>query len=201
MIYALLEFGTIWFWLATVIPFVLLIACVEYEKSTSALAILVTVAALFVAFGDKNIIPYIKNHPIQILEYAGGYIAAGVVWGFVKWYFFLLKARDKFTSFRDRWIATYGSINDEPRTTNPGLTNRQVFAREARAKDMMIPSANDNKGRIIFWMSYWPASALWTLINDPFTRFFKFLYNRIGSVFEMLSNAMFQDLRRDFDPK
>jgi len=81
------------------------------------------------------------------------------------------------------------------------LSNRQVFAREAKIKDIVIPSANRNKGRIIFWMSYWPASALWTLINDPFTRLFKFIYNRIGSVFELISNSMFKDLRQDFEPK
>ena len=201
MIYALLEFGTVWFWLATAIPFILLIACVEYEQSGKALALLVTVAALFVAFGDKNIIPYIKNHPLDILKYVGGYVAAGIAWGFVKWYFFLLKARDRFVMFRSQWIASNGPINDEPRPSNPGLSNRQVFAREAKIKDIVIPSANKNKGRIIFWMSYWPASALWTLINDPFTRLFKFIYNRIGSVFELISNAMFKDLRQDFDPK
>lgn len=53
------------------------------------------------------------------------------------------------------------------------------------------PLAIKNKGRIIFWMSYWPCSALWTLINDPITRAYRFIWHRLGATFENMSKAMF----------
>jgi len=59
------------------------------------------------------------------------------------------------------------------------------------------PKANDNKGKIIFWMSYWPFSATWTLINDPITRLYRFIYRRLGAVFEKISHAMFAKYKDD----
>jgi hypothetical protein len=53
------------------------------------------------------------------------------------------------------------------------------------------PLAKDNKGRIIFWMSYWPFSGIWTLINDPITRMYRFIWYRLGEAFENMSKAMF----------
>jgi hypothetical protein len=47
-------------------------------------------------------------------------------------------------------------------------------------------------------MSYWPSSALWTLLNDPLTHFFKFVYRRLSSMFEGMSKKMFAKYDNDF---
>jgi len=78
LICAFLEFGTIWFWLATLLPFGLLLYCVEAEKSGTALLTIISVAALFVGFGDPGILHWVANHPTEILEYVAGYVAIGI---------------------------------------------------------------------------------------------------------------------------
>jgi len=202
MIFALLEYGTVWFWLATIIPFLLLILFVETEKSASAIFTIILTFAAFVAFGDKGIIPWIQHNPLAIAEYAGVYVVAGIIWGFVKWFFYVLKIRDRYAAFRKNWIATHGDIDDAPYTDGygkKGSTRKIVFQNEARVQHVIPPSADKNKGRIIFWMTYWPASAVWTLLNDPITRLWKFVYNRLGALFERISKAMFSKYANDFE--
>ena len=205
MFFTFLEFGTIWFWLVSLVSFGLLIACVESEKSGRALALIVSVATAFILFGDQNIVPWIVSHPLKILEYTAGYVITGIVWGFVKWYFYLLKARDRIIDYRTSWIERNGAIDDTVIAGVPGnnKTRREQFEYDV-AHDLLsprIPTAKSHSGCIIFWMSYWPASAVWTLINDPFTRFFKFIYNRIVAMFESIAHAMFKDLKNEFKTK
>lgn len=204
MIFALLEYGTIWFWLATIIPFLFLILFVETESAGGAIFTIIATFAAFVAFGNKDIIPWIAAHPLTILEYAGVYIAAGIVWGFVKWVFYVLRTRDQYEKFRKTWIAENGDIDGDTYVDRLGskshtTTRREMFQKVARSHGVLPPKADHNKGRIIFWMSYWPASAIWTLINDPITRLWKFVYNRLGALFEHISKAMFSKYADDFD--
>ena len=204
MIFALLEYGTIWFWLATIIPFLLLILFVETESAGAAIATIIVTFAAFLLFGNKGIITWISENPITILQYAGGYIAAGIVWGFVKWFFYVLRTRDRYEKFRKNWISENGDIDsrsyidkNDSRSKAP-TTHREQFQKEAHRFGVLPPKADYNKGRIIFWMTYWPASAVWTIINDPITRMWKVIYNRIGSIFEHMSSSMFSKYQDDF---
>ena len=189
MIFALLEYGTIWFWFATIIPFLLLILFVETESAGAAIATIIVTFAAFLLFGNKDIIPWISKNPLTILEYTGGYIAAGIVWGFVKWFFFVLKLRDQYDGMRNKFISN--GILDKAKFSSY-LQNSRIDPND------FPPRANHNKGRIIFWMTYWPASAVWTIINDPITRMWKVIYHRIGSVFEHMSSSMFSKYQDDF---
>lgn len=47
-----------------------------------------------------------------------------------------------------------------------------------------------NKGRIISWMTYWPWSMLWTLLNDPIRRIMKHIYYAIrGLLIKIAANV------------
>lgn len=205
MIFALLEYGTIWFWFATIIPFLLLILFVENERAVGAIVTTIFTFALFVAFGNKGIIPWISENPFTILQYAGGYIAVGIIWGFVKWFFYVLRTRDQYEKFRKNWISENGDIDggsyidkNDSRSKAHTTTRREQFQKEAHRVGVLPPKADYNKGRIIFWMTYWPASAVWTIINDPITRMWKVIYQRIGSIFEHMSSSMFSKYQDDF---
>lgn len=233
MLFAFLLFGTPWFWLALALPFVFLIWFVENERAVGAALTLIIATVVFVLFGDKNLIPWITSHPILIAEYLGAYILVGIVWGFVKWFFHVLRARDRYEKVRNKFVAEADSYRttqrryqaeNEFREKNrrrintsetdaadkaalatavkealaapiPEGFDKKLFADYAKHHAVSLgefpPRADHNKGRIIFWMSYWPASALWTIINDPITRFYRFLYNRIGKLLEGISNSMF----------
>lgn len=230
MLFAFLLLGTPWFWLFLAIPSLLLIWLVEDERGTTAFITVLLAAAVWVAFGDPKIIPWIIAHPLKVAEYVAAYVGIGIVYGFIKWGFVLWKAQDKYKKFRADYVANYASIRENliRRELGRKHSNRRDESREASDKRFedevaaklavqvkgfdketfkkhlsdqhmtgIQPKTSENKLRIIFWMSYWPFSGIWTLINDPITRFYNFLYRRLGAAFDKMSDHMFKQLKDD----
>jgi hypothetical protein len=159
--------------------------------------------AAFVAFGDKHLVPWVISHPLTIVEAAAAYFVVGIVWGFAKWFFYVLKARDRYAALREEFFEGQPKTVTGPERTTITDNNRDAFKtflnRNYSIKAGEPPKASQNKGRIIFWMSYWPSSALWTLINDPITRLYQFTYRKLGTVFENISKAMFSKYQTDLN--
>jgi hypothetical protein len=132
---------------------------------------MVMLGGLLYFFGGRdvliNIWEQLTTNTGVILSYVGIYISIGIVWSFVKWYFFLLKKRDR-------------------------LKELLVYSPDMR---ISIPSAAEYKGRIISWMTYWPFSGVWTIINDPIKRLFKYIYGRFNNLYQAMSNNMFSELK------
>ena len=160
---SLFIFGTIWFWILSVITFLLISISLENRKWGNFGATLTIIGFLITLyfFGGQtlgNFISYIINHPLSTIVNIAGYIFIGIIWSFVKWYYFLLNFKDsKSGKDYDQWKS-------------------------------YIPKVSDNKGKIISWMTYWPMSAAWTIINDPFRR----IYFRIEKVYQKISDRVFK---------
>jgi hypothetical protein len=177
----IIAFGTLWFWIAFVVASGLIIFFLESAleelneddgggwKSTLTI---IGFVGLYWWLGDSadllSILQYIKTNTVGFLTWIGVYILIGLVWSVVKWYFFLLNARDK-------------------------AVERQKDGRIL--ENYELPTAAKNKARIITWMSYFPFSMLWTVINEPFKRLYNFLYGRFVSVFERLEKYVLGELR------
>lgn len=46
---------------------------------------------------------------------------------------------------------------------------------------------------LLLWMTYWPWSMIWTIINDPIRRAFRAIYSKISGLFEMITNSIYDD--------
>ncbi len=57
------------------------------------------------------------------------------------------------------------------------------------------PMVRFNKTKILTWMIYWPWSAIWTVINDPIKRIFKFIYNVVQDYLQSISNRIFRHVQ------
>jgi uncharacterized membrane protein (DUF485 family) len=229
MIFAFLLFGTPWFWCALLFPSLFLLYLIENEKAVGALMTVLITIGVFVAFGDKRLLPWVISHPVDLAIDIGAYVLIGIVWGFVKWFFYVLRARDKYEKMRAEFeeradafrltVATRAASDKYPlgrgstaRTeaneesykaevarlnVKPAGFDKALFQHYASNQSFELrdfpPSADKNKGRIIFWMSYWPFSGVWTLINDPITR----LYRRLGALFQKISHSMFAKYKAD----
>jgi hypothetical protein len=66
-------------------------------------------------------------------------------------------------------------------------------------KKVTKPSVSRCKSQIITWMTYWPWSALWTLINDPVRRFFCWAYEQLSGTLQAISNRAFQDIENEME--
>jgi len=60
-----------------------------------------------------------------------------------------------------------------------------------------MPLVRNHKGRIIAWMSYWPWSLFWTILNDPIRRLFRRIYYKIKSFLQGISEKVFKDINEE----
>jgi hypothetical protein len=110
----------------------------------------------------KAIGNYIVTNPGTIILVFGGYLLVGLIWSFVKWYFYLSHLKDK--------------------KAEDGKT--YIYADDI--------SFLKNKSRILVWMSYWPLSGLWTLINDPMRKLFQFIQMKFAGTYQKMATNMFK---------
>jgi len=181
-----LIFGTVWFWILTIISIGFIIYFLESSIDDyadtgggfQATVVLVLFILAYYFLGSRehvvDILTYVKHHTGIIGLLFASYLVLGVIWSFFKWYFFLLNKRDK---YREKIADGYKQVNIND----------------------YIPSAKNNKSRIMSWMMYWPMSGLWTLINDPVRRAFQFLYNRVESYFDRMSKSLFSEDRMAYE--
>lgn len=175
----LLFFGTLWFWIAIGITsgiiFSVMGSALEDDDHDSgggliATAVIAGFGILYYFFGSKEhveaIFQYFIEYPGRILGWFGLYLLVGVVWAFFKWYFYLHKRIRKEEKEMNRW------------------ENHVI----------KIPTAADNKFRIMSWMIYWPFSLIWTAIDQPVRNTFNYLFNRFEIWFDKMSKSMFKDV-------
>jgi len=52
-----------------------------------------------------------------------------------------------------------------------------------------VIEARDYASMITAWMAWWPTSMLWWILNDPITRFYKYLHKKLSKVFDSISRS------------
>lgn len=171
-----LAYGTLWFWFAIVAIFGTIIYFLESALTSdeddgggfrSTITILGFLVLYYFCGSSEDILSmfrYVRDNTVGLLIWVGVYAAIGLVWSFVKWYFFLLSKKDK----------KYEQLKKDQK--------RNTFT-EGKLE---LPTAGDNKMRIISWMTYWPFSVVWTAINEPVKRFFNFVYARFTSIYDRI---------------
>jgi hypothetical protein len=184
----IIIFGSIGFIIAALIVGGLILWALDDALSQScdngggglATIFVIAFAVLYYFFGSqedvRNAFSYVITNPSVILAWFGGYLGLGVIWGFVKWYFFLHKQVDRELSRLKHEIITEYS-------------------------DISIPTARDNKWRIMSWMMYWPFSAFWTAIDQPIKYAFNYLFSIVEGWFDKISKSMYQDVNAKINAK
>ena len=178
----ILVFGTLWFWLTAAVAAILIIVFLELALTGrnseytdngggtwSTIVVIAFIMAYYFLGSKQDVIDignYIKDNPWKILGWMGMYLGVGLVWSLFKWYFFLVKRKERLLSYS---------------------TKKKL------SKDD-IPKAADNKSRIITWMTYWPFSAFWTMIDEPVKKFFRFVYSKTEKIFQKMSDLVYKDV-------
>jgi hypothetical protein len=127
---------------------------------------------------------------VACLEWFGVYLVAGVAWSFAKWYFFVLNKKRAYTEILARFLAENKLQNLNDPASLKKFNN--VWALKSLGK--IPPQANENKSEIIGWISYWPWSAVWTLLDDFVTKIFQEIYARLAGTFQKISDNQFKDM-------
>jgi hypothetical protein len=178
------------FWVVAVgvlIALVVSLECEAFSVTTFAVA-LGGVALLYL--GGSSLSEFwatLTSDPARVVNYVLIYLGVGVVWGVTKWFFLLMKIRDKLVWFRNNYSIS-GPLSEQQAREFINYSDLRHYGGE------IPPRVSDSKSRILAWMAFWPFSMPWTLINDPVKRVFNMLYMSIAGALQGMSNRMFKNL-------
>ena len=173
----LLGISLVWYVLFEI---ALLFILVINECETAATASLFIFGLIVHFFTKLNVLQFFRENGTFILELAAIYIGAGLAWSVAKWYFFV---RDK--------RAEYDAIVEEFKKGDKKDFKWQVERRVGE----IPPRAVRHKREIVSWISYWPISVVWTLLDDFLKKLFHRIYDLFAGVFQRISNAQFKGVQ------
>lgn len=201
MLFMLFAFGGLFWWLLILGASALIVLGLDQDKPRISTAVLIGAFLALFVFGDakETIWPYIRLNPTTILMYALGYLAIGGVYGVYRWWVECTNRNYRFEDFTRNFLRGYGitgtKVSDE---LKPAFVNAMLdseFKIWNKAENSYIPNVQiwawDNKGRIIAWMTYWPWSLVWHVIDDFVRRIFRRLYQCITSILDGITKRVF----------
>lgn len=172
-----IEFLTVtgWVFWAVVIAAALVIALFDNSEGGESPALFFSVVALVgvVLFTDA----FVGVSLFKISLIAVAYFVAGTVWGFVKWYLFLVDKRD----YTKAVFEKHNSSGAEHMKIEGTLED---YLKKNR------PTAADNKARIVAWILLWPLSVLASLLTWP-RRLVVWIFNQLRGVFDRMGEKIF----------
>jgi len=197
----------VWFWAA--VCFVLVLGFSENDKNFWAF---VSVGA-FLALMHHSEVFSIFADPLTVAMWAGAYFFAGAGWSIVKWFLFTNKEGEKFGALKLQYLAKVNKANNldtqlevDIKTKIPDelIVNFNKFLLEKyyryrhqnpdydeRTLEGVIPSAMQNKEKIVTWILWWPTSAFWTILNDPLVRLANWIYSKFQGLYKKIAYRAF----------
>jgi hypothetical protein len=174
----LLIFGTFWFWLFVSGMIIWIIYGIEkHESGVEATILLIASFIVLYFLGAASLIKgffsFMFYNPGTFIFYVFLYIFCGILYGIYKWYIFCLNRRDKAIQNAKSYRLNV-NIQEEINHYKPDILN--------------------HKGTFIRWMTYWPFSAIWTLLNDPIRRLYNSVFNLLSNLLQKISDNIFKDV-------
>lgn len=196
MLYELFLAGSFWFYtLFLFVPSLIIIAFLEVDDDPRPVQASMTLIGFMVAvhmFSNFSIIPFVQGFWKFILLGLLAYGIIGFVWGVFKWKNFLIKKHSRYLKDKKKFLDKHKlDVTDIP----PAF--KEEWEGSIGSKYNVIPRAEDNKERIISWMTFWPWSFLWFLLNDPIKWFYNTLYYYAADLFQSMANRQFKDINKD----
>lgn len=168
--------------------------------------------ALMVFNFKTEIWDFLSQNPTQTLIFSLSYVLIGIIWSFIKWQVYVKNIFNKLKQIKKDFITENGPINE----SNLKFLNDKIRdARFRRADDnnysididkadslevianKVAPMASKKKSVITSWISYWPVSVAATLLNNPFRRFFEWVYDNLSGYYDKITAANKKQLLND----
>lgn len=198
MFFEFFVFFGVWWWLLVAAVIVLDVWFLEYDNGVGATISLLVFGALMFFFGDWNPFPWMAANPLWTVGVVIGYFAAGGLWSMMKWYFHCLNIRDKHDEIKDEFFEEHKIIGGKVSSQLKGEWKERLRY-GGFSDDDIVPKARGHKSTILMWMTHWPFSAVWTLLNDPIRRIFKSIYARLVGTLQKISDRLFANTAVKFD--
>ena len=193
--------GTFWFWALVVAEIILLFIFIENENGIGATISMIVFGCCLQFFGNVDFFNYMIENPLSIAIVVASYFLLGAIWGCVKWWIFCRDRWEEYLEMKEDFLRSKGLppgtkvIPDEHKLE---WTRKLKEHGSYRGRTLaQSPRVRDNKGKILRWMSFWPVSLIWSLINDFVKRIFKTIYQKIAGFLQRIADNMFAGANED----
>ena len=192
-----------WIFFPGVVAIILMFVWVAYEIPAGATVTMIVALLVFQFLGKVPIFGSVVAHPFWTILYIAVYFVAGIVWSVAKWTLWCHEIRDAYEEakqdfFRLRWEPDPNARgNRTPQTQNEEWLRRcdHQFPQFSNGEF----SARFYKGKILSWMTYWPWSFVWTMLNDVIRRVWNAIYLRIQRIYQAIADNTFKGILNDLD--
>jgi len=186
--------STTFLWVASIIIIILMAILLEFQREGWATTFFSLGIALIIWNFKTDIWYFVSSNPLSTLGFILSYIVIGVVWSFLKWSSYVKSVFDKFKKLKIKFEKQNGTIDDKNRGDFNRILNSNFSTYFANKDDFdeniktITPVASDKKSVITSWISYWPISFVATLLNDPFRKFFQWIYDCLSGFYDKITN-------------
>ena len=188
----LLTVGGLFFWLFAALVVIGLTSSVHNEKPGVGFILVIAALVALQFTSDFKPFTWVMANPGLFGLGVLAYIGIAVVWTFAKWYMFSVAAKECYADFRKTWIENLKRPFDVV-TDKAALASSfgNFYGYRQRFGNAVPPSPSENKGRIMLWMIFWPIDMIWSTINDPVVRIFRWIYQRIAGSLSHIARGRF----------
>lgn len=168
----------------------------EYEKPGICTGILIIALIVLELCSSLKPLSFVYEHPLHALIIVGAYFAAGSLWIVIKWVSHVYKVRDRFNAVKQDCIREIGHPSPDPLkffntddSLNEAGKQRVYWIAAQKIGEKQLPlQVAQHKAQIYTWWLCWPLSLFWTLLDDPITRLWNFVYNLFGRWMQRISD-------------
>lgn len=201
----LFALGTIGFWILIPLLALLLFIMVENEKPGWATSSVIFAFVLLAYCGDFNLWFVVHASPFVAILAGLTYEGIGAVWSFGRWWFLSRARRVNYNAFRGEYMERHGLPRDAeiPNNLKKDFKDRiethqrSHFREEDGHKPINKPLFRDHGGRLYMWMTFWPWSMTWTLINDPIRHLGRWLVDQFQGIYQHIADSTFKGTEKD----
>jgi hypothetical protein len=167
----------------------------EQDRPGSVTAIFIVALLVLQFCSHIQPLSFAFNHPGQALIIVGSYFVVGSIWIIVKWLSHVYTVRDRFNAVKQECIdelkrADQRNINfaaDGTLTDDGKLRIYKLGALKINERNLPL-LVSQHKSDMYMWWVVWPLSLFWTVLNDPITRLWNFVYNMFGNWMQKVSD-------------
>jgi hypothetical protein len=137
------------------------------------------------------------HYPVHALILVAAYFFIGSIWIIIKWLSHVYRVRDRFNAVRQECIGALQlssesvraeSFNMDGTLTEEGKIRVYRFGANKIGERNLPLQVSQHKAEIYMWWLCWPVSLFWTILNDPITRLWNFVYSLFGNWMQRVSD-------------
>lgn len=199
-------FSPLW-WALVVGGSALIIWALEKEKGLLASVVLLASILAMTFFGNVPTFAWIVANPWSFAAAAGIYLAAGALWGLIRWWIFNNHVLEEYEEDKMEWLHARG-VNDliVPEKLKADW-NKELLNYASRwsktiageQKIVIEPRWWDHKNKIATWMAIWPWSMAWYVVANFVKDVFKRIQRWLSSVMERITKFVFRNVHKDYE--